>query len=101
MLPTEIYQIAVYAILMLGIYNIMVSRNIVKKILIIEIMLTSVNLLLLHASIIHGSDPLGQAVVITSIVIGAGLSAFLLSLAIKTAREHNTLDIDKLDELRN
>lgn len=100
MLGAEVYQIAVLVILILGIYNVMTAKNIVKIILILEMMLTSVNLLLLHASVINGEDPLGSAVIITSIVIGAGLTAFLLSLAIKVGREHGTIDIQKLNSIK-
>ena len=100
MLGIEIYHIAVLIIIILGLYNIMTAKNIVKIILILEMMLTSVNLLLMYSATINGQDPLGYAVVITSIIIGAGLSAFLLSLAIKVGREHGTIDIRKLNNLR-
>ena len=100
MLGVEIYHIAILIIMVLGIYNIMTAKNIVKIILILEMMLASTNLLMLQAAIRNGNDPLGQVVVITSIVIGAGLSAFLLSLAVKVSREHGTLDIRRLNNLR-
>lgn len=100
MLSVETYHIGVLIIIILGLYNIMTSKNIVKAVLIVEMMLAATNLLILQASIRNGQDPMGPAVIITSIVIGAGLSAFLLSLAVKVAREHDTLDLRDLKNLR-
>ena len=73
MLSLEVYLISIFVVIVLGLYNIMNSKNIVKIILIIEMMLTAVNLLILFIAQGRDSDPLGQAIVITSIVIGAGL----------------------------
>ncbi len=96
MLGLNIYHFVVIIIFALGIYNITLSKNIVKTVLIIEMMLGAVNLILFQISRSNGNDPLGQSVLITSIVIGAGLSAFLLSLSVKVYREFNTLDLEEV-----
>ncbi len=96
MLGLNIYHFVVIIIFALGIYNITLSKNIVKTVLIIEMMLGAVNLILFQISRNNGNDPLGQSVLITSIVIGAGLSAFLLSLSVKVYREFNTLDLEEV-----
>ncbi|UTR14337.1 Na(+)/H(+) antiporter subunit C [Salipaludibacillus sp. LMS25] len=43
------------------------------------------------------SDPLPQALILTAIVIGFGITAFMLVLAYRTYKEHKT---DNFDELR-
>lgn len=42
------------------------------------------------------ADPLPQAVILTAIVIGFGVTAFLLVLAYRTYKEHKTDDLDQL-----
>jgi len=96
MLALNIYHFFVIIIFGLGVYNIMQSKNIVKTVLIIEMMLGAVNLILFQISRNNGNDSLGQAALLTSIVIGAGLSAFLLSLSVKVYREFKTLDIEEI-----
>ncbi len=100
MLDLIIYHVFTIIILGLGIYNLMVSNNIVKSVLIIEMMLGTVNLIIFQASVRNPDSSLGNAVLITSIVIGAGLSAFLLSMCVKVYREFGTLDPAKLNTLR-
>ncbi|MBU9713369.1 Na(+)/H(+) antiporter subunit C [Evansella tamaricis] len=42
------------------------------------------------------ADPLPQALILTAIVIGFGVTAFLLVLAYRTYKEHKTDDLDQL-----
>ncbi|OIJ16658.1 Na(+)/H(+) antiporter subunit C [Anaerobacillus alkalilacustris] len=42
------------------------------------------------------ADPLPQAVVLTAIVIGFGVTAFLLVIAYRTYKVHKTDDLDQL-----
>lgn len=42
------------------------------------------------------SDPLAQALVITAIVIGFGITALLLRIALAVEREHGTIDLEEL-----
>ena len=100
MLDLTVYHIFTVVVLGLGIYNVMISKNLVKSVLIVEMMLGSVNLILFQASLRNGNDTLGKTALITSIVIGAGLSAFLLSMCVKVYREFGTLNPEKLRTLR-
>ena len=100
MLDTIYYHGAVLVVITFGLYNVMNSRNIVKAILSIEMMLAAINLIFMQASARNSGDTLGQVVVITSIIIGAGLTAFLLSLAIKVYRETGSLDLQELSRLK-
>lgn len=42
------------------------------------------------------ADPLPQALILTAIVIGFGVTAFLLVLSYRTYKEHKTDDLDQL-----
>lgn len=42
------------------------------------------------------ANPLPQALVLTAIVIGLGIFAFVLALIVPLARKSNTLDLDRL-----
>ncbi len=44
------------------------------------------------------ADPLVQALILTAIVIGFGVAAFLLTLAVRT---HKAMGSDDIDEMRN
>jgi len=45
-------------------------------------------------------DPLPQALVLTSIVIGLATTALLLAIAIKLYKKYKTFDIDKINNLK-
>ena len=42
------------------------------------------------------SDPLPQAMILTAIVISFGITAFMIVLAYRTYKEHNTDDLEEL-----
>ena len=100
MLNAIYYHAAVLIVIAFGLYNVMTAKNTVRAILSVEMMLAATNLIFMQASVRNGGDPLGQVVVITSIIIGAGLTAFLLSLAIKAYRETGNIDLQALSELK-
>jgi multicomponent Na+:H+ antiporter subunit C len=45
-------------------------------------------------------DPLPQALVLTSIVIGLAITAFLVAIAMRLREKYGTFDITKIRELR-
>ncbi|MGM0471419.1 MAG: sodium:proton antiporter [Bacillota bacterium] len=97
----------------LGLYTIVAYRNLIKIIIGINIMESSLILLLIiggyrpqgAAPIITRPfekvvDPLPQALALTSIVIGASITALMLFLVIKLNKEYGTLNIDEIRRLR-
>jgi multicomponent Na+:H+ antiporter subunit C len=46
------------------------------------------------------TDPLVQALILTAIVIGFGVAAFLLTLAVQTHKEVGSDDLDDMREIR-
>ena len=120
MLPKEMlpYLCAV-VLLVIGSYAIIAKKNVIKIIVGLLVVDYAVNLFLLllgyrdggHAPIFpaEGSpaeyaagsvDPLPQALILTSIVIGLGVVALMVSLAIRLYEKYGTFDITKIRKLR-
>jgi len=100
-----------YIILMLvGIYGLLSQKNIVKMIISLNILELGLNLFIISTGYISGSnapiiifenesnfvDPLPQAIVLTAIVIGFGVTAVALMLARNIYKKNGTLEIDEI-----
>ena len=98
-----------------GLYCILRKRNIIKIIIGVIIAEYAVNLFFIlvgyrmngrapilaqDQSIINMVDPLPQAIVLTSIVIGLATTALLVALAMRIYEKYGTFDITKIRELR-
>jgi multicomponent Na+:H+ antiporter subunit C len=53
-----------------------------------------------NQSILNMVDPLPQALVLTSIVIGLGVTALVISIAIRLYEKYGTFDITKIKRLK-
>ncbi|RKY31685.1 MAG: cation:proton antiporter [Candidatus Omnitrophota bacterium] len=99
----------------IGLYCVLRKRNIIKIIIGLGIIEYAVNLfLILIAYRTHGRapildkaqdtlnivDPLPQALVLTSIVIGLAVTALIVAIAIRIFEKYNTFDITKIRRLR-
>jgi len=113
-----IYALCLVLILV-GLYGALSKKNIVKIIIGLLIMEYGVNLFLILlgyrkdgvAPVIDnvkeigevarlGVDPLPQALVLTAIVIGLGVLALAVSLAIRLYERYGTFDITKIKRLK-
>ncbi len=98
-----------------GLYGLMRKRNLVKIIVGLGIIEYSMNLFFVllgyrfHGrapidaqgqAILNMVDPLPQALVLTSIVIGLGVTALLISIAIRIYDKYGTFDITKIKRLK-
>lgn len=98
----------------IGIYGIMTSRHYVHLIGCLGVVQSSTYVLLLAAGYRWGAgapifyphppgtpavDPVVQALVLTDIVVGATVTALLLSLALQVHKRRGTLDPEKLRPL--
>jgi multicomponent Na+:H+ antiporter subunit C len=99
----------------LGIYCIVRKRNVIKMIVGVIILEYAVNLFFIlvgyrmngrspifsvKGDILNMVDPLPQALVLTSIVIGLATTALLVGIAIRIYEKYGTFDITKIRELR-
>ncbi|MGY5136362.1 sodium:proton antiporter [Streptomyces nigrescens] len=101
---------------LIGCYGMATSRNLIHAVGCLSVCQSSTYVLLLavgyrdggtapvFSDIAPGSrpvvDPVVQALTLTDIVIGATVTALLLSLVIQIAKRHRTVDPDELSELR-
>jgi multisubunit Na+/H+ antiporter MnhC subunit len=98
-----------------GVYAVLSKKNLIKIIMGIIIAEYAVNLFLIllcwrkdgEAPILHPGavgqvmvDPLPQALVLTSIVIGLATTAFLVAIAMRLHDRYGTYDITRIRELR-
>jgi len=98
-----------------GLYCVLRKRNIIKIIIGIGIMEYAVNLFLIligyraHSTspICVGNqaaanmvDPLPQAMVLTSIVLGLSATLVLIAIAIRIYEKYGTFDITKINKLK-
>jgi len=102
-----------------GMYGVLTQRNLIKIILSLAVAESAVNIFLVlvgyrargvapieSAAVPHGTfaaaavDPLPQAMVLTAIVIGLGVLALSMVIAMRLYHRHGTYDITKINELR-
>ena len=103
----------------IGLYAVVVKKNLIKIIVGVVIMEYSMNLFLVLIGYRKGGvapiidketvieefvrlsvDPLPQAMVLTSIVIGLGVIALMVSVCIRLYEKYGTFDITKIKGLR-
>ncbi len=99
----------------IGLYCVARKRNIIKIIIGLGIMEYAVNLFFIllgyrtqgrapilskNQEILNMVDPLPQAIVLTTIVIGLALMAVVVSLAVRIYEKYGTFDITKIRRLR-
>lgn len=99
----------------IGLYCVLRKRNLIKIIIGIGIMGYAANLFFVlvgyrtegrspiyaHGQAIRNMvDPLPQAVVMTSIVLGLSVTLLLISIAIRIYEKYGTFDITKIDKLK-
>ncbi|MEK6732273.1 MAG: sodium:proton antiporter [Candidatus Omnitrophota bacterium] len=98
-----------------GLYGVLRKRNLVKIIIGLGIMEYAMNLFFVllgyrfngrapivakDQNILNMVDPLPQALVLTSIVIGLGVTALVISIAIRIYEKYGTFDITKIKRLK-
>jgi multicomponent Na+:H+ antiporter subunit C len=115
------------ALLLVGVYAVVAKKNIIKIIVGVLILDYAVNMLLVlvgyrtyvkDGKVLSGTapissatqagsdlaasavDPLPQAMVLTSIVIGLGLTALMVAMAMRLYEKYKTFDMNEIRKLR-
>ncbi len=100
-----------------GLYAVLTKKYLTKIVIGLTIMSSGINLLLIAIGYVYNGtapifspavenkdvvmvDPVPQALVLTAIVIGFGVTAVALALVIRLYRHHNTLCIDNIKNLK-
>lgn len=108
-----------FLLILVGLYGVVANRNTVKIVISLLIMQHGVHLLLIligyrtegtppimdpgmAPTIFSGAavDPLPQALVLTSIVIGLGVLALLVALCVRLYERYGTFDVGEMTRLR-
>ncbi len=108
-----------FLLILIGLYGALTQHNILRMIVAFTVANTGVNLILVAVGYIHGRtapiidkalpasdavarmiDPLPQALVLTAIVIGVGITALMLAYAYKLFITKGSLDISSIRELK-
>lgn len=99
----------------IGIYCLLVKKNLIKKIIGLGITEYAVNLFFIllgyrkngEAPILSKDvaaanfvDPLPQALILTSIVIGLGITALMVAMAVRLYEKYRTFDMSEIRRLR-
>jgi multicomponent Na+:H+ antiporter subunit C len=108
-----------FVLILIGLYGVLVQRNIVKMIIGLLVIEYGIHLFLVLQAYRPGGvppivepgteaaqwmqqsvDPLPQALVLTSIVIGLGVLALMVALSIRLHERYGTFDISKIRKLK-
>ena len=108
-----------FVLILIGLYGALTKRNILRIIVSFTVANTGVNLIIVAVGYMPGRgapildetipvadaaariiDPLPQALVLTAIVIGVGITALMLTYAYKLYEAKGTLDISKCRDLK-
>lgn len=108
-----------FVLILIGLYGALTNHNILRMIVAFTVANTGVNLVMVAVGYLHGRtapildeavpvadavtriiDPVPQALVLTAIVIGVGVTALMLAYAYKLYETKRTLDISKYRELK-
>ena len=109
--------VCAFFLIVLGFYTIVTKYNLVKTVIGMSIMDYGVNLLIISIGFTPGGtapiftqgeivassyfvDPIPQALTLTSIVIGACVTAMSMSLVIRMHESYGTLDTREIRRLR-
>jgi len=104
---------------MVGLYGVLVKRNLIKIIVSLVVMESAVNLFIVMVGyrlkgiapimdstippdqfVAASVDPIPQALVLTSIVIGVGVTAMTVAIAMRLYERYGTYDIQEIRRLR-
>lgn len=108
-----------FVLILIGLFGALTNRNILRMIVSFSVADTGVNLVMVAVGYMHGRtapilneavpvaqasaliiDPVPQALVLTAIVIGVGVTALMLAYVYKLYESKRSLDISKYTELK-
>ena len=108
-----------FVLILTGLYGALTNKNILRMIIAFTVANTGVNLVLVSVGYMRGRtapildetvqvaeaaqriiDPLPQALVLTAIIIGLGITALMLTFAYKLYMTRGSLDISVFQELK-
>ena len=98
--PMNIILFGVVALLGVGLYGLLITRNLIKIVMVLQILIKAVILALVLAGKLSGNLGLGQSTAATVIVADTIVAVVGLALAVQVRRRFGTLDVPKISTLR-
>jgi multicomponent Na+:H+ antiporter subunit C len=115
-----VFAVLPYAVvgwlILVGCYGLATSRNLVHAVVCLSVIQSATYLLLLAIGWSRGAtapifadigrgvpvvDPVVQALTLTDVVVGSTVTALLLALTIQVAKQHGTLDPERIRSLES
>jgi NADH-quinone oxidoreductase subunit K len=100
MVPIYAYLVLAAVLFTIGIASFLIKRNIITVFMSIELMLNAVNLTFVAFSHVHKAVH-GQIFVFFVMVVAAAEAAVGLAIIIAIFRTRQTLDVDRINMLKN
>ena len=98
--PLNIILFGVVALLGIGFYGLLITRNLIKIVLVLQILIKAVILAFILAGKMSGNLGLGQSAAATIIVADTIVAVVGLALGVQVRRRFGTLDVPKISTLR-
>jgi NADH-quinone oxidoreductase subunit K len=95
-----IILVAVFGLLAVGLYGVLVSRNLIKVVVGLQILVKGAMLALVLAGRLNGQLATAASLALTVIVADTIVAVIGLALAVQVRRNFGTLDIKSLSNLR-
>lgn len=98
--PSNVILLGVAALLGVGFYGLLITRNLIKVVMVLQILVKAVILALVLAGELGGNIGLGISTAATVIVADTIVAVVGLALAVQVRRRFGTLDVPKISTLR-
>ena len=98
--PLNVILFGVVALLGVGFYGLLITRNLIKVVMVLQILVKAVVLALILAGRMSGNVSVGQSTAATVIVADTIVAVVGLALAVQVRRRFGTLDVPKISTLR-
>ena len=96
----NIVLFGIVALLGVGLYGLLITRNLIKIVMVLQILIKAVILALVLAGKLSGQLGLGQSTAATVIVADTIVAVVGLALAVQVRRRFGTLDVPKISTMR-
>jgi NADH-quinone oxidoreductase subunit K len=96
----NIILIGVVALLGVGLYGLLITRNLIKLVMVLQILVKSAILALVLAGNVSGNPGLGQSTAATVIVVDTIVAVVALALVVQVRRRIGTLDVSQITTLK-
>ncbi len=96
----NIILFGVIALLGVGFYGLLITRNLIKVVMVLQILIKAAVLALILAGKMSGNLGLGDSTAATVIVADTIVAVVGLALGVQVRRRFGTLDVPKISTLR-